>query len=154
MQNRTHTCDELRLSDAGKRVQLSGWMDSVRIVSANLAFVILRDFYGTTQVVIDDEEQMKIIRSLNKDVAHCPCCAVCRRIQNAAGVRCSIRTQAVDFQRIAIIQPPRHWPAADSNAHQRTIVRYADRKLMPPRRFMVAVILLHKCVCRFQVDWC
>ncbi len=43
MQNRTHTCDELRLSDAGKRVQLSGWMDSVRIVSANLAFVILRD---------------------------------------------------------------------------------------------------------------
>ena len=67
MQNRTHTCDELRLSDAGKRVQLSGWMDSVRIVSANLAFVILRDFYGTTQVVIDDEEQMKIIRSLNKE---------------------------------------------------------------------------------------
>ena len=67
MQNRTHTCAELRLSDAGKRVQLSGWMDSVRIVSANLAFVILRDFYGTTQVVIDDEEQMKIIRSLNKE---------------------------------------------------------------------------------------
>ncbi len=56
MQNRTHTCDELRLSDAGKRVQLSGWMDSVRIVSANLAFVILRDFYGTTQVVIENEE--------------------------------------------------------------------------------------------------
>lgn len=90
----------------------------------------------------------------NSVVTHCPCCTVRRRIQDAAGVWSSIRTQAINFQCIAIIQPPRHWPAADSNAHQRTIVRYADRKLMPPRRFMVAVILLHKCVCRFQVDWC
>ena len=79
MQNRTHTCDELRLSDAGKRVQLSGWMDSVRIVSANLAFVILRDFYGTTQVVIDDEEQMKIIRSLNKESVISVTGIVCER---------------------------------------------------------------------------
>ena len=50
MQNRTHTCGELRLSDAGKQVKISGWMENVRVVSANLAFVVVRDFYGTTQV--------------------------------------------------------------------------------------------------------
>ena len=43
MQNRTHTCGELRLSDAGKQVKISGWMENVRVVSANLAFVVVRD---------------------------------------------------------------------------------------------------------------
>ena len=48
MQMRTHTCGELRLGDAGKEVKLVGWMENVRVVSASLAFVVLRDFYGTT----------------------------------------------------------------------------------------------------------
>lgn len=90
----------------------------------------------------------------NSVVTHCPCCTVRRRIQDAAGVWCSICTQTVDFQRIAIVQPPRHRSAADSNAHQRTIFRYADGKLMSSCRLMVAVILLYKCVCRFQIDRC
>ena len=30
MQNRTHTCGELRLSDAGKSVQICGWLENVR----------------------------------------------------------------------------------------------------------------------------
>ena len=87
-------------------------------------------------------------------VAHCPCCAVRRRIQSTASVRRSIRTQAVDLQRLAIVQPPRHRSAADSNAHQCTIFRYPDGELMSPCRLMVAVILLHKCVCCFQIDRC
>ena len=52
MQNRTHTCQELRIGDCGKHVRLAGWMENVREVSANLAFVVLRDFYGTTQIVL------------------------------------------------------------------------------------------------------
>ena len=55
MQNRTHTCQELRIGDCGKHVRLSGWMENVREVSAALAFVVLRDFYGTTQIVVEDE---------------------------------------------------------------------------------------------------
>ena len=50
MQNRTHTCNELRMAHVGQTVQISGWMENVREVSANLAFVVVRDFYGTTQV--------------------------------------------------------------------------------------------------------
>ena len=66
-QNRTHTCGELRISDCGKKVRIAGWMENVREVSAALAFVVVRDFYGTTQVVIENEEQMALIRSLNKE---------------------------------------------------------------------------------------
>ncbi len=67
MQNRTHTCNDLRMSDVGKQVKLSGFMENVRVVSANLAFVVLRDFYGTTQIVIENEEQMAVIKPLNKE---------------------------------------------------------------------------------------
>ena len=66
-QSRTHTCGELRLSDAGKQVTLAGWMENVREVGSNFAFVILRDFYGTTQIVVENEDMMKIFKSLNKE---------------------------------------------------------------------------------------
>ncbi|HCI67413.1 MAG TPA: Asp-tRNA(Asn)/Glu-tRNA(Gln) amidotransferase GatCAB subunit C, partial [Oscillibacter sp.] len=67
MQMRTHTCNQLRASDAGKSVKIVGWMENVREVGGNLAFVVLRDFYGTTQVVVEDEADLKIIKGLNKE---------------------------------------------------------------------------------------
>ena len=56
VQSRTHNCNELRLADAGKTVTLVGWFENIRKVSKNLGFLILRDFYGTTQIVIETEE--------------------------------------------------------------------------------------------------
>ena len=67
VQSRTHTCGELRLSDAGKTVTLVGWMENIREVGSNFAFVVLRDFYGTTQVVIENEAMMAVIKPLNKE---------------------------------------------------------------------------------------
>ena len=67
MQSRTHNCGELRLSDAGKSVTIVGWLENVREVGANFAFCVLRDFYGTTQVVIENEEMMKLIKRINKE---------------------------------------------------------------------------------------
>ena len=67
MQSRTHNCSELRIENAGESVKIVGWMENVREVSANLAFVVVRDFYGTTQVVIETEEQMAFIKGLNKE---------------------------------------------------------------------------------------
>ena len=66
-QSRTHTCGELRLTDAGKSVKLVGWMENVRTVGSNFAFVVLRDFYGTTQIVVETEEMMQIVKGLNKE---------------------------------------------------------------------------------------
>ncbi len=67
IQSRTHTCGELRLADAGSNVTVVGWYENIRKVSKNLGFLILRDFYGITQVVIETEEMMAIIDSLNKE---------------------------------------------------------------------------------------
>ena len=67
MQYRTHHCNELRLSDAGKEVRLSGWVENVREVGGNLAFVVLRDFYGSTQLVAENEEILKVFLGLNKE---------------------------------------------------------------------------------------
>ena len=66
-QSRTHNCGELRLSDAGKQVTIVGWLENVRSVGSNFAFLVLRDFYGTTQVVIENEEMMNVVKPLNKE---------------------------------------------------------------------------------------
>jgi aspartyl-tRNA synthetase len=49
---RSHTCGQLRLSDVGKTVRLSGWVHCKRD-HGNLLFVDLRDHYGITQCVLD-----------------------------------------------------------------------------------------------------
>jgi len=51
---RTHTCAELRLSDVGTTVRLSGWVHRKRD-HGHLLFVDLRDHYGLTQIVTDTE---------------------------------------------------------------------------------------------------
>ena len=66
-QSRTHTCGELRLSDAGKKVTIVGWLENVREVGANFAFLVLRDFYGTTQVVVETADMMRIVKDINKE---------------------------------------------------------------------------------------
>ena len=66
-QSRTHTCGQLRLENAGEKVTIVGWLENVREVGANFAFLVIRDFYGTTQVVVETEEMMKAVKGLNKE---------------------------------------------------------------------------------------
>ena len=67
MQSRTHTCNQLRMEHVGQQVKLVGWMENVRTVGSNFAFVVLRDFYGTTQIVVETEDMMNVIKALNKE---------------------------------------------------------------------------------------
>lgn len=67
VQSRTHNCNQLRLSDAGSKVTIVGWYDNMRKVSKNLGFLILRDFYGVTQVVIETEEMMAKLNGVNNE---------------------------------------------------------------------------------------
>ncbi len=53
---RTHKCNELKKSDVGKNVFLSGWINKKRD-HGNLLFIDLRDNYGITQCIIDKENK-------------------------------------------------------------------------------------------------
>ncbi len=66
-QSRTHHCGELRIAHAGETVTIVGWLENVREVGSNFAFCVVRDFYGTTQVVIENEEMMSVIKPINKE---------------------------------------------------------------------------------------
>lgn len=50
---RSHTCGELRISDAGKEVKLAGWVQTVRKFGS-ITFADLRDRYGITQVLFSE----------------------------------------------------------------------------------------------------
>ena len=66
MQSRTHTCGELRMEHIGQKVQLAGWMENVREVGSSLAFVVVRDFYGKTQLVIEREDLLQQVKAMEE----------------------------------------------------------------------------------------
>ena len=65
-QSRTHNCGELRMDNIGQTVTIAGWMENMREVGQNFAFVIVRDFYGTTQVVVDTEEMFRTFKEMQE----------------------------------------------------------------------------------------
>ncbi|MBR3931232.1 MAG: aspartate--tRNA ligase [Tidjanibacter sp.] len=66
---RTNTCGELRLENLSQQVTLAGWVQKVRNLGA-MTFIDLRDRYGITQLVVDDnspEECKQIAQSLGRE---------------------------------------------------------------------------------------
>ena len=55
---RTNTCGELNLKDIGKEVELSGWIQKIRNLGG-MVFIDLRDEFGITQIVINDERMQE-----------------------------------------------------------------------------------------------
>ena len=62
---RTHTCGELRISDVNKQVTLSGWVQRSRKMGG-MTFIDLRDRYGITQLVFNEEVNAELCERANR----------------------------------------------------------------------------------------
>ena len=60
---RTHLCGDLRESDIGKSVRVSGWVETIRD-HGGVMFIDIRDQYGVVQVVVHDDE---LLKEVNKE---------------------------------------------------------------------------------------
>ena len=52
------------MENVGESVKLVGWLENMREVGSGLGFVVLRDFYGTTQIVLETEEMVKEAKAI------------------------------------------------------------------------------------------
>jgi len=78
---RTHTCGELRLKDAGKEIVLAGWVQKTRDLGG-MTFVDIRDRYGITQIVFNQDEDLELCkkaRKLGREYVVSICGLVCER---------------------------------------------------------------------------
>ncbi|MDR0725043.1 MAG: aspartate--tRNA ligase [Prevotellaceae bacterium] len=60
---RTHNCGELRISDAGIKVKLAGWVQRIRKLGG-MTFIDLRDRYGITQLTLDEKASGQTISTV------------------------------------------------------------------------------------------
>ena len=64
---RTHNCNELRKSDLGKKILISGWINKKRD-HGNLLFIDIRDHYGITQCVIENiDKNFKLLEKVRPE---------------------------------------------------------------------------------------
>jgi aspartyl-tRNA synthetase len=133
MLKRTHTCGELRLADAGKKVTLAGWVQSYRD-HGNLVFIDLRDREGLTQLVFNPESQPdvhKVARSIRCEWVIAAKGTVQPRSEGMENPKLPTGQIEVSVQQLQILNPAKTPPfeldsAEKTNEELRLASRYVD----------------------------
>ena len=71
---RTKTCGELTIKNIGEEVELAGWVQKIRNLGG-MIFIDLRDEFGITQIVVNDEKLQEQVKEINTE----SCIHICRK---------------------------------------------------------------------------
>ena len=63
---RTKKCGELNIKNVGETVELAGWIQKIRNLGG-MIFIDLRDEFGITQIIINDEKLQEESKQLNTE---------------------------------------------------------------------------------------
>ncbi len=88
---RTKTCGELNLSNVNEKVELSGWIQKIRNLGG-MIFIDLRDEFGITQIVINDEKLEEQIKSYNTE----SCINICGQVVERSSKNPKISTGEIE----------------------------------------------------------
>ena len=144
---RSHTCGELRLSDAHKQVFLSGWVQTLRD-KGNILWIDLRDRYGITQLVAEENavspELWQTLRSVGREYVLQISGTVIERYAKNPQIPTGdieIRVQEANVLNPALTPPFTIEDQTDGGEELRMKYRYLDLRRTPLRENL---ILRHK----------
>ncbi|QKG79093.1 aspartate--tRNA ligase [Tenuifilum thalassicum] len=143
---RSHTCGELRIADVGKKVTLSGWVQRVRNLGA-MTFIDLRDRYGITQLVID-ENSSSDLKNLVKELGREYVVKITGEVIERASKNKKIPTGEIEVKvdELNILNPSETPPftiedETDGGDELRMKYRYLDLRRNPVKN---ALLLRHR----------
>jgi len=140
---RTHTCGELRTSDEGKVVVLSGWIDRIRDLGG-VKFIVLRDRYGKTQVVVNpDSPVYSMVNEISREDVIQIEGIVRKRPQEAVTPEPTgeIEVVASNLKILSKSALPPFYPGDDVSEEMRLKYRYLDIR---NQKMMNNLIIRHK----------
>jgi aspartyl-tRNA synthetase len=142
LERRTHTCGELRADNAGTQVIVQGWTQNVRD-RGGVAFLVLRDRYGTVQVTVD-ERSPEAAREAAKRIALEYTVQVRGEVVPRYKPNSDMATGEIEIvaQEIEVLSSTRPLPfgiteSVDAKEETRLTYRYLDLRRPPLQRNLI-----------------
>lgn len=139
---RTHTCGELRITNINQKVTLAGWVQRIRDLGA-MTFIDLRDRYGITQLVADNnaaDEIQKKIRQLGREFVIQVGGTVRERSSKNANIstgEIELEISTINILNAAEIPPFTIEDVSDGGDELRMKYRYLDLRRAPVRDTLI-----------------
>ena len=96
---RTHLCGDLRESDIGTTVRVSGWVETIRD-HGGVMFIDVRDQYGVVQVVVHDDA---LLKEVNKECTVTICGKVVKRDEETINPKIATGTVEIVTEELKVI---------------------------------------------------